>query len=80
MATVGNNVYVTSQRSHCLRDATNDHFLSLIVDPPRSGLAVEAKVADGVLVDVDNVDGGTDGRRRKRVGKTSSHRQLKHSA
>ena len=33
-ATVGNNAYVTSQRSPCLRDATDDHFLSLIVDPP----------------------------------------------
>ena len=33
-ATVGNNAYVTSQRSRCLRDATDDHFLSLIVDSP----------------------------------------------
>ena len=34
--TVGNNAYVTSQRSRCLRDATDDHFLSLIVDSPSS--------------------------------------------
>ena len=33
-ATVGNNPYVTSQRSRCLRDAMDDHFLSLIVDSP----------------------------------------------
>ena len=33
-ATVGNNTYVTSQHSRCLRDATDDHFLSLIVDSP----------------------------------------------
>ena len=37
-ATVGNNAYVTSQRLRCLRDATDDHFLSLIVDPPSISL------------------------------------------